>query len=286
MIKCDVPVSDRDHLPEPSSGLVDLLQCQLVGRPTPFRIFDQIHMNIEDAARHIQLLSTYTEGKRIVFMGDSDGIALGLINSAGNGLVPAPASVTLCDFDDRVLDFVRAGVQTFASTPSVAFQRYNVFAPLPHNLKGAFDFFHTNPPYGMYNNGKSVIAFLMRCFEAVRHSGDGIVVLGNDSRRSWTGDVLRSVLEYLVEREITPSRIFHRIHRYAIDDDPELESGMVYCHSVPSSANTHDSSWLGPEFLESFYGRETISIPEYISSKGAIIYGRGLSSGLDPEEED
>jgi predicted methyltransferase len=208
----------------------------------------------------------------VLFMGDSDGIALGLITSAHRGMVPSPLSVTVCDFDDRVLRFIEAGARSFGCTASLIVQRYNVFDPLPPDLRARFDFFHTNPPYGMYNAGRSITAFVDRCIAGIRPSGEGIVVLGNDPRREWTMHVLRAVLSYLVERGVTPTRILQRVHRYVLDDDPELESGFVYCRIrspyVPVSGNLP----LPDSYIESFYGRESIRIPAFIDEFGIPVY--------------
>jgi len=270
--------TDRDWLPEPDPALIALLEEQAHRRPQPLRAFDQVHMNIEDAARHIDVLAHWTEGKRVLFMGDSDGIALGLVTSAHRGLVPSPSSVTVCDFDDRVLRFIESGARAFGCTVPLKVQRYNVFDPLPPDMQAGFDFFHTNPPYGMYNAGRSITAFIERCIAGIRPRGEGIVVLGNDPRREWTVHVLRAVLSYLVKHGVTPTRILQRVHRYVLDDDPELESGFVYCRMASRRAVVSENLPLPDSYIESFYGRESIRVPAFIDEFGVPVYSTGPCS--------
>lgn len=266
--------TDRDLLPDPDAAVVALLDEQTGQRPFPLREFDQIHMRTVDAARHLQALSAYTEGKHVVFMGDSDGVALGLVTAARRSLLPSPAGVTLCDFDDRVLESTRLSARRYGTSALLDVRRYNVFSPLPADLQERFDFFHTNPPYGMYNQGRSVVAFLERCLAASKHASAGVVVLGNDARREWTLRVLCVVLQYLISRGVTPSRVLQRVHRYSLDDDPDLESGLIYCQSVLPAPVVGPDSPLPRSYVKYFYGRHTTAVPEFIARSGEPVYRR------------
>jgi hypothetical protein len=85
-------------------------------------------------------------------------------------------------------------------------------------------------------------------------------------------NILRTVLRYLLEREVTPTRIMQRVHRYLLDDDPNLESGLIYCRSVFPSKVACDDDPLPELFAESFYGRESIRIPAFIREDGTPVY--------------
>jgi hypothetical protein len=241
-----------------------LLISLLERRPEPLRRYDQIHMVVADLISHIVDIAPQLEGKRIIFMGDSDGLVIGLAVAARLGLVPSPQQLILCDFDERVLRFTSqfAGVTGVADL--VRCELYNVFWPLPTYLLECADAFHTNPPYGRYNGGRSVIAFVERCIAATKRGGAGIIVLANDPRYSWSFDVLGNVLQSLVSKHITPFEVLPERHHYHLDDAPELASGLIRCCGVHPEYALSPRHALPESFRQRFYGRRTIPIPERI----------------------
>jgi hypothetical protein len=141
---------------------------------------------------------------------------------------------------------------------------YNVFWPLPAGLRECADAFHTNPPYGRYNDGRSVIAFVERCIAATNRGGSGTIVLANDARYPWSLEVLRSVLRALVSKQVTPFEVHAELHHYHLDDEPELSSGLIRCCGVQPEYALGPSHPLPEPFRNRFYGRRTIPIPERI----------------------
>jgi len=265
------PSSRRTLLEAPDPRLESLLVETLEGRPEPIRRYDQIHMVLSDAAQYLSFIAPICEGKRVIFMGDSDGLALGLAVAAGQGILPSPKQVTLCDFDQRVLQFVQEAAKSGGVSDFVSVELYNVFDPLPKPLQMKFDVFHTNPPYGRYNSGRSVMAFLERCFGATRIDGEGILVLGNDPRYPWTEVILRDVLQYLIGRKVTPSQVLTRVHRYILDDEPELESGFIHCANIAANSAADPSGRLDAGYRKNFYGRRGSRVPASISLDGVPV---------------
>lgn len=254
--------------PDVNEELRKLLSTLLTDRPRPLRKFDQIHMHLEDLAAHIQFVAPTFEGREVFVMGDSDGLVLGLAGAAVLGLVPSPKRLVLCDFDMRVVRFVSRMARSFKLERLVSADVYNVFEALPEAVAGRHDAFHTNPPYGQFNGGRSVLAFFERCVAACHDDSHGVVVLANDPRFPWTQDVLRSVLADLVERGVTPGTLIERCHRYDLDDQPDLESGVLLCRDLSPAQGLAFDEKLPASWAERFYGRKTVPIPKYISAEG------------------
>ncbi len=201
-------------------------------------------------------------------MGDSDGLVVSLLAASSHGITAAPRHVTFCDFDRRVVNYVTETTLQIGLKHMVSAHLYNVFDPLPTKLVNSFDIFHTNPPYGEFNGGRSVMAFVERCLAAVRPEGRGIIIAANDRKAAWTYDVHRSILDALVERGVTPYRVDDERHHYWLDDQPNLTSGVIWCKTPAQSAARYVTSPLPPEAADQFYGRQTVPIPAYISLDG------------------
>ena len=241
-----------------------LLESVLGSRPEPLRRYDQIHMVVEDLAAHILDIAPGFEGKQVLFMGDSDGLVVGVALAAHFGLVPRPRQLLLCDFDERVLHFTSQALRAIGEDQLARCQLYNVFSPLPVGLREYADAFHTNPPYGRYNRGRSVVAFVERCIAATKPGGNGTIVLANDQRYPWSLDVLREVLHALMATKVTPVEIAAERHHYHLDDEPELTSGLIRCVGVQPEYAISPAHPLPESFRRHFYGRRTIPIPERI----------------------
>jgi hypothetical protein len=258
--------------------LVDLLEELLSGRPWPLRAYDQIHMRTGHLAAHVRVVASATEGRDLLVMGDSDGLVVGLLCASHLGITAAPRCIRFCDFDRRVLGYVEKTAQRLGLERMLSTHLYNVFDPLTTALVRSADVFHTNPPYGQFNAGRSVIAFVERCLAAIRPGGDGIVISANDPDAPWTYDVHRSIVMSLVERGVTPYRIDDGRHYYWLDDQPNLTSGVIWCQTPPYCAAEYMNSPLPSEFAEHFYGHQTVPIPKYISLDGEP---EGLSRPLE-----
>ena len=249
------------------SQLRQLLDLLVEERPDPLRRYDQIHMNLDDLAGHMLRIAPAMANRDVFVMGDSDGLVVGFSCAAKLGLIPSPRRILFCDFDRRVVRYVRSTARRWRADSLLATFVYNVFDPLPDAAIRSSDFFHTNPPYGQFNEGRSVIAFLERCVGALRPQGSGVVITANDTAYPWTLGVLESILRTVPSLGLSPRRIEDRCHRYSLDDQPDLRSGVIWC-DAPRPTPNYLYLGLPTEFVDSFYGRHTIPIPRYISLDG------------------
>jgi len=246
------------------SELFEVIDEVTQHRPTPLREFDQIYMLREDLALHLSIISSWTHGKHVAFVGDFDGVALSLLYAAYLGILPAPSSCAVFDFDERVLDWKCTVSDRLGFGDKLQCVLYNVFDPIPPKYRGTFDLFHTNPPYGQHNRGRSIIAFLERSMAMTKKGGKGILVLAMDERYRWTKTVLVSVFEFLCSKGVIPVRALDRLHRYHLDDQPSLESGIIFLDNIdPSKAFSPDEP-LPTYYKSAFYGRHSVDIPRYI----------------------
>lgn len=77
-------------------------------RPPPLREFDQIYMKVADMVVQAEYVARVFNNKRIVFVGDGDGIALASAHLKAEGVIDyGPKSLTLLDFDERIVNSVR-----------------------------------------------------------------------------------------------------------------------------------------------------------------------------------
>jgi N4-bis(aminopropyl)spermidine synthase len=252
-------------------SLYDAVYQVVCNRPQPLREYDQIHMRIEDLALHLTLIADTTYNKTVIFVGDSDGVALSLAYAGHLGLIQSPKKCIIYDFDERIINFVKNFSFQHNFSDQIEGYLYNIFDPLPIKsiIKG--DIFHINPPYGQYNDGKSIFAFLERSIAIVKQSGEGIIVLANDLDYNWSQIVLRNTLQELISRNITPYRIIDNLHHYLLDDQPDLESGIIFCKDIdPQNAIPLNES-LPLRYKEKFYNRndnENTNFPHYIRCEG------------------
>jgi predicted methyltransferase len=83
-------------------------------RPAPIREFDQIYMKVADMVIQAEYVARVFNNKDVVFVGDGDGIALSAAHlKAQNVINYGPKSITLLDFDERIVNSVRDSVRSF-----------------------------------------------------------------------------------------------------------------------------------------------------------------------------
>lgn len=142
-------------------------------------------MKVADMVIQAEYVARVFDGKKVVFVGDGDGIALSAAHLKAQEVISyGPKSITLLDFDERIVNSVRRFGEKLAPKIEITAHLYNVADPLPAEHFGAYDGFHINPPWGASNGGQSVTAFL------------------NEAARQPTSEVLASL-------SLPITRIFH-----------------------------------------------------------------------------
>lgn len=252
-------------------------------RPASLRDFDQIPMRAADLAQQARLVAPYLSGKRVVFVGDHDCTSLwiGLIcRSEG---IPLPSHMLVLDFDHRLLDVVTEFAHKHGFGGHMDVRLYNVFDPLPDDLRHKFDWYYCNPPYGSHNQGLSPILFVSRGSELVGH-GQGIVLLPDDPSRSWTRPAMRNVQRAMLQAGWTITDAVRNLHRYHLDDDPDLASSLLIAQRDPASAQgsvpmPFTSKAVGFDEVPHFYGKRVRHpYPRYIDQRGGYDYSWHLPS--------
>jgi len=248
------------NLKDAMNTISDVIQ----NRPRPLREFDQIYMKAGDMMMQSEFVARWAKDKRLCFIGDGDAISVCVALLARREDVPyGPSKITVLDFDERIVN----AVNTFAEKENIGHldaRLYNVFDALPDDL-GTYDCFYTNPPWGQYNGGISVSAFVGRGIEAVSNKGEGLIVIGDDREALWTHEVLAKVQNSSLARGFYVARMQPELHLYHLDDAPDLKSCNLVVRSLSSNKESRDSQQIAdPGILLNFYGRSKMPLVRYV----------------------
>jgi predicted methyltransferase len=229
-------------------------------------------MVTEDLARQAKLVAPLFSDKRVAFVGDMDGTAslLGLIATSGRYV---PKELLILDFDERVLESARVLAKTHGYSELVNVRLYNCFDPVPSDLLGTADWFYTNPPYGSHNLGASGRLFITRGCELVgSQRGSGCVILPNDTNRPWTCDAMIATQHFLESHGWEISDKVENLHRYHLDDDPDLTSALIVVDQTELKLGgpmPFAGRQVRTSEIPDFYGRSTLPpYPRSIDSDG------------------
>ena len=265
----------RVDLREAINAVSDVIQ----NRPRPLREFDQIHMKAGDMVLQSEIVADWAEGKRLAFIGDGDAISVCVAYLQAREVLPfGPSMITVFDFDERTVHAVKrfADRESIGNLDAVL---YNVLDAFPQ--QNEHELFYTNPPWGHYNDGESVNAFVERGFEAIGYDGQGMVVIADDDELDWPKDVLGQVQAYSANKGFFVSKMQRKLHSYHLDDNPDLKSCNMYFSSLPGNAtNAKPSETLtNPDRLRNFYGRSKEPRVQYVRERKEPAYGKA------PQEE-
>jgi predicted methyltransferase len=133
--------------------ILDFVDIIVYNRPLPHREYDQIYMKARYMLDQLGFIKSYINNKRIVFLGDGDGMSLLLSLFSAKGLLNI-ASMAILDFDERILEkYKEVNKQYNLHSIPTCYHLYNVINPIDASLSGKFNFFYINPPYGSKNAG-------------------------------------------------------------------------------------------------------------------------------------
>lgn len=158
-------------------------------------------------------------------------------------------------------------------------RRYNVLDALPDGLDD-FDYFYTNPPWGQYNNGRSVGLFVQRGIEAISRRGEGLIVIADDPDIPWPSRVLAQVQRDAAEHGFFVGRMQPHIHLYHLDDAPDLKSCNLVIRSLPDNEASRTSENIeDKDRLKDFYGRSKEPRVRYIRDLQPMDYNKANDAG-------
>ncbi len=234
-------------------------------RPSPLREFDQIYMKVADMVIQAEYVARVFDNKNIVFVGDGDGIALSAAHLKSEGVINyGPSSITLLDFDERIVNSVKRFGEKLIDTVSIEAHLYNVSDPIPNEHLNAYDGFHINPPWGASNGGESVAVFLERGSEAIKAGGLGIMVIADDPDLSWTQFVLRDAQQRAIELGYVVCEMQPQLHLYHLDDAPNLRSCSCLMRQIDQERHSKASLPLSSDRLNNFYGKNNQLRYQYV----------------------
>lgn len=241
-------------------------------RPRPLREFDQIYMKAGDMVMQSELVASWANGRRLVFIGDGDAISVCVAYLQARGIVSyGPSMITVLDFDERVVRAVNrfADRERLENLQAILYNCIDSLPPMENS-----ECFYTNPPWGASNNGESVNVFVQRGIEAVRRTGEGMIVIADDEQLDWPGEVLYQVQTFASMHGFYVSRMMPRLHSYHLDDTPDLRSCNLMIKARPGSSASTESENIRDEVrLEHFYGRDARLRVRYVRETRRIDYG-------------
>ncbi len=250
----------------------------IANRPLPLRQFDQIFMKAGDMVMQSEFVAQWADDKRLCFIGDGDGISICTAVLKHREIYGyGPREVMVLDFDERIVNSVKR-IADREGIDGLDARLYNVIDPLPDDL-GEFDCFYTNPPWGQYNEGRSVNAFVGRGMEAISNVGEGLIVIAGDLELAWSAKVLANVQRNAADHGFFVGRMQPNLHLYHLDDAPELRSCNLVIQSLPETRKTRDSQPIvDPKKLEDFYGRSQAPRVRYVRDMQPMDYNKAADS--------
>ena len=242
-------------------------------RPRPLREFDQIYMKTGDMVLQSELVGRWADGKRLAFIGDGDAIGVCIAYLQKRDIIDyGPSSITVFDFDERIC----GAVTRFSDKEGLTELRarlYNCLEVFPEESK--FDCFYTNPPWGASNEGESAKVFMQRGMEATGFRGEGMVVVADDGELEWTQRVLKNIQHFAVTSGFFVQRMQSQLHRYHLDDAPDLRSCNLMIKALPDNESPGASSAIDdPSRTADFYGRGLAATVRYVRERKRLDYGK------------
>ena len=229
----------------------------VINRPPPLRDTDQIYMKLADMYLQADHVSRYMDGKKVIFIGDGDAIALSIIHLKKlNILEKGPNFIHVLDFDERVINSIKGFAERKDYQKNISASLYNVADPLPKTYWQKFEAFYTNPPFGSSNKGKSVEIFIRRGIEATGERAIGCVVAADLEDLDWTQQILHSTQSMLIEAGFYIVEMVPQFHSYHLEDAPELTSCSLIVRRCKLSPHTYSSLPIGPDEKDNFYGEK------------------------------
>jgi predicted methyltransferase len=236
-------------------------------RPSPLRDFDQIYMMSGDMLAQVELMKEYLAAKRVVFLGDGDGMSMLFGLLAAKDEIQKSQSMLVLDFDKRILaNIERFGreAQFDKNKVTMRTQAYNVIDPVPEDLIGKGEFFYINPPYGSKNAGQSTIVWLHRCMDLCTYSCSGCLVVPYDEKHPWSQEAMIAIQRFLLSNGFVIRDMVAQMHSYHLKDNPTLQSATVIVDRVGERVvSPYRGKTMQPEEVVNLYGSPR-RLPHYI----------------------
>lgn len=145
------------------------------------------------------------ESRSILLIGDDDLFSIFL------ALLGFVRTLTVLEIDDRLIRYINEKAES--NGLAITARRYDVKAPLPHDLWAACDAFVTEPPEGL----KGMLLFLGRAIDALGIRGGGYFGLTTleSSLPKWL-----AIQKFLIEKEMVITDLLRNFSLYPEVGDP------------------------------------------------------------------
>ncbi|MCL2311720.1 MAG: bis-aminopropyl spermidine synthase family protein [Firmicutes bacterium] len=255
--------------PSVKKELVSLVDIVAYRRPPANRLFDQIYMMTGDMLTQVDLMHNYINDKKVIFLGDGDGMSMLFGLFSVKDIIKAPREMTVLDFDQRIINNVKSFSNDFKfhSRFEFNYETYNVINPVPPTHRERYNFFYINPPYGSKNAGGSTEAWLHRCMDLCTNNSAGCIIVPYDIEQPWTIKAMISIQKFLLNNGFVIRDMVSYMHSYHLKDNPMLKSATLIVDRYEKVSSPHSTSDLPPEFLRNLYGSPR-AIPKYIRDDG------------------
>jgi predicted methyltransferase len=257
-------------LKEAVNAVSDVVQ----NRPRPLRELDQIYMKTGDMLMQAELVARWADGKRLAFIGDGDAISTCVAYLHHRKIINyGPSKIVVFDFDERICN-ATARFADHERLDQLEAKLYNCLEPFPH--ESSFDLFYTNPPWGASNEGESVKVFAQRGMEATGYGGEGLVVIADDDELEWCKRVLHRTQQFAGESGFFVQKMMSKMHRYHLDDAPDLRSCNLFLRAVGAARIEKGASRaiVDEARLANFYGRDNPPRVRYVRERQRVDYGK------------
>lgn len=251
------------------NAISDVIQ----NRPLPLRNFDQIYMKAGDMVLQSEFVARWADGKKLAFIGDGDAISICVAYLHAREIVAyGPTEITVFDFDECIC----SAVERFGDRErlgSLHAHLYNCLDPFPGPTH--FDCFYSNPPWGASNNGESVCVFMQRGMEATNYRGEGLLVIADDDKLTWSKEVLARTQQFAISSGFFVQKMMPKMHSYHLEDAPQLRSCNLLFKALPENRPPGPSTGIKDATrLRNFYGRDSSPRVRYVREKKRLEFGK------------
>ena len=245
-------------------------------RLCPNNDVSQWYMKSDDMVQQILEINKYIKNRKIVFLGDGDGISILVAILASKNVINKPEEITVLDIDERELNLYKRLSERFDVSKTIKFRtsQYNIFNVIPSELRNSFDLFYINPPYSSATNpvGLGFVVWLERCMELTKGKATGIMVYPvKDEDDSWIAD-MKLTFKNFFDRYNLKYQESTITHEYF---DTKAISSNLIINKENNIISDYMDKKIPLSIAKNLYHNDN-PLPEYIlddgSKKGKYIY--------------
>ncbi|UCE14151.1 MAG: adenosylmethionine decarboxylase [Candidatus Heimdallarchaeota archaeon] len=259
-------------------------------RPAPEYVYDQSRSTPETVLKRVLLMleNGDVEGKRIVILGDDDGVSIAL------AFLQCAKEILVIDIDSRVLEFITSFAEEYNLTEVLHCQLWDIRTTFPKKWWHRFDTFETDPPYTV--TGFKVFIDQALTLLELKEGGRGYISFGTKSpHETW------AVQQHLLEGGLSIESYYPNFNQYhgatilgntsnlyVVSSVPQ-KTRLLEVKQPPSEIYTFDEKKItalptvGYQIIAEFYGVK----PDFLNDAELItqILQNGIKKSQLRQEE-